>query len=352
MKNLIGCPFIAIAKKPASHRGAQGVIYGSMIEEEYGNCTVNYGGEITDTSEYDALWIYHGNDYVPGAMNLFGGVYGFPYINNTVAFSKFRGKIFSLNHDMPPLHTMIGDKIKAGEAKGKVIQPEWYDVDMDNLERMYNEAVTVRHPNPTNKIVIGDSHAICMYRPGWMVNSVPFKTLNGALKTGLRMFVPLSQARDGNGFDEIEFYFGNIDIRHHLCRLSSSKVELFKNIEHLAEMYMSQCRELSDRLKAKVSIYELLPIEDESRKVPGSGHYKGKAFWGSWDERNLAKEYFNDYLEHHYGEFIRWTSYLKNTEGQLDFKHMEKPRSIHLARSSYPHWDGLPKTPSLQGLFS
>jgi hypothetical protein len=63
MKNIINCPFIPIAKRAASHRGAQGVMYGDQIREKYGHCDVNYGGEITDHNSYDALWVYHGNDY-------------------------------------------------------------------------------------------------------------------------------------------------------------------------------------------------------------------------------------------------------------------------------------------------
>ena len=41
MKNIINCPFIPIAKRPGSHRGAAGVMYGDMIKEKYGNCDVN-----------------------------------------------------------------------------------------------------------------------------------------------------------------------------------------------------------------------------------------------------------------------------------------------------------------------
>ena len=31
MKNILNCPFIPVAKRAASHRGAQGVIYGDEI---------------------------------------------------------------------------------------------------------------------------------------------------------------------------------------------------------------------------------------------------------------------------------------------------------------------------------
>ena len=38
---------------------------------------------------------------------------------------------------------------------------------------------------------------------------------------------------------------------------------------------------------------------------------------------------------------IRWTKYLYNDEGKLDFKYMEKPQSIHLSREFYPYWNGI-----------
>jgi hypothetical protein len=38
--------------------------------------------------------------------------------------------------------------------------------------------------------------------------------------------------------------------------------------------------------------------------------------------------------------FIEWVEYLSNDKGELDFSHMEKPKSVHLSRASYPHWQG------------
>jgi len=326
MKNIINCPFIPIAKRAASHRGAQGVMYGDQIREKYGHCDVNYGGEITDHNSYDALWVYHGNDY-SGGLNMFGGVYGFPYVQNTVNFSQFKGKVYSIGMDFPPYHQMIKNKL---EAAKKEIQPEWYDVDLDNLERMHLESIRVNYPNETSRLVIGDSHSICMYRPGWTVNSVPFKTLNGALKEGFDTFIPYE-------VKELECYFGNIDIRHHIIRLG-------EKVEDLADRYMEEAR------KYNAKIYELLPIENESRKIPQSGFYKGQPFYGSWSERNEARNRFNDYIEKEYG-IIRWTSHLYNSQGELDFKYMEKPQSIHLSREFYPYWNGL-ETNSLEDFFA
>ena len=29
-----------------------------------------------------------------------------------------------------------------------------------------------------------------------------------------------------------------------------------------------------------------------------------------------------------------------NDRGELDFKYMEKPQSVHISREYYPHWQG------------
>jgi len=331
MKNIINCPFIPIAKRHASHRGAAGVMYGDMIKEKYGNCDVNYGGEIQDHNDYDCLWVYHGSDW-SGGINMFGGVYGFPYVKNTVNFSKFKGKVYSIGIDFPPYHEMVKSKL---ESAKKEVQPEWHDVDLKNLERMFNEAIRVDYPNPTNKLVIGDSHSICMYRPGWTVNSVPFKTLNGALTEGFQTYFP--PIVPGDDDHQIECYFGNIDIRHHVVRLD-------QDVEALADRYMAEAE------KWKAKIYELLPIECPTRAIPQSGWYKGQPFYGSWSERNDARNKFNNYIEKEYG-IIRWTGHLFDKEGKLDFKYMEKPKSIHLSREFYPYWNGI-KQAGLEEFFT
>ena len=102
-----------------------------------------------------------------------------------------------------------------------------------------------------------------------------------------------------------------------------------------------------------VAIYELLPIEDESRKLPKSGYYKGKPFSGTWEQRNECRLAFRDELEKNAtrARIIRWTDYLLNKTGQLSFDHMEKQQSIHLSRGSYPHCTGEEKVTSLEDFF-
>ena len=97
-------------------------------------------------------------------------------------------------------------------------------------------------------------------------------------------------------------------------------------------------------------IYELLPIENETRKIPKSGFYNKQPFHGTWEERNNARKLFNEII-HDSGLGIKWTNYLLNKKGELDFDYMEKPQSIHLSREYYPYWTGIKETNTLEEFF-
>ena len=77
-------------------------------------------------------------------------------------------------------------------------------------------------------------------------------------------------------------------------------------------------------------------------KIPKTGYYKNRPFWGTWEERNNIRLIFKDELLKIKSrvKIILWTDYLLNDKKQLDFRHMEKPQSVHLSRSSYPYWTG------------
>ena len=331
MKSILNSPLSTISDKPTSHKSSQAVIYGDMLKQSNINIDINYNGELTNHNNYDSMYVYHGNDW-SGTLNLFGGAEG--YCNgykftNLVNFSNFKGKVYSLGIDFPPYHELIQNKIKNVSDDIKKI---WSSVDMDNLKRMYDTSEKIVFPNITNKLILGDSHSICMYRPGWTIHSIPFKTLNGALDIGLENLI--RQVAPLNEIDELELYFGNIDIRHHLCRLNNEE-----ETKKLVRRYIKSVESLPIDT---ISIYEPLPIEDESRKIPKSGFYKGKPFWGSWEERNNCRELFRDELIKNADrvKVILWTDYLLNNKKQLDFRHMEKPQSVHLSRGSYPFWKG------------
>lgn len=327
MKTLITSPFTPVSSNIHSHRAAQAAIYAEQISVENGGVVhLDRTGDIhDDINSFDSIYVYHGNDWF-GSLNLFGGMKNYGNIDNLIRFSKIEKtkKVYSLWIDHPKYSEMLSPRLKDD------IHPDWHKVDWENLKYIEDNAITVRQIEVVNRVVAGDSHAICMYRPGWFVNSVPFKTLHGALKEGLSSFIEPEH-------EIAEFYFGNIDVRHHLCRQPNPE----QATRDLANRYYEQLSRLD---LAKVSAYELLPIEHESRVLPKTGYYKGAPFYGSWDQRNTARLVFKDEMRKLCAQgsvnLIEWVDPLLNDRGELDFECMEKPKSVHLSRNSYPHWQG------------
>jgi hypothetical protein len=327
MKTLITSPFTPVSSNIHSHRAAQAAIYAEQISVENGGLVhLDRTGNIhDDINSFDSIYVYHGNDWF-GSLNLFGGMKNYGNIDNLIRFSKIdkTKKVYSLWIDHPKYSEMLEPRLN-GE-----IHPDWHKVDWENLKYIENNAITVREIEIVNRAVAGDSHAICMYRPGWFVNSVPFKTLHGALREGLQTFIQPHH-------EIAEFYFGNIDVRHHLCRQPDPEAAT----RDLANRYYTQLSQLD---LAKVYAYELLPIEHESRVLPKTGYYKGTPFYGSWEDRNKCRLIFKDEMRKLCARgsvnFIEWVDPLLNDRGELDFECMEKPKSVHLSRNSYPHWQG------------
>ena len=332
-KVLVTTPTAPISNKISSHRAAQAVIYADQIASS-GNYQVdiNFGGKITDYSAWDIVAVYHGNDW-GGTLNMFGGVKEYANIDSFVSLSNFTGEVWSLAIEFPKYSQMLKERL----GKSDSAHPDWAKVNWHRLSEIESTATPV-NPNSLcsqqDKIGIGDSHGISMYRTGWMVNSVPYKTLHGALSLGLESFILPERT-----YSEIEFYFGNIDIRHHLFRQDNPEEATKK----LAREYVDQAKAVAKEYGAKVKLWEPLPIENPTRKLPKTGYYKGQPFYGSWAQRDQIRKVFIQALEEYCGgdvQLFKWTDPLLNNLGELDFRCMEKPQSVHLSREFYPHWQG------------
>lgn len=330
-----------ISNKIHSHKAAQAIIYADQIKEAGHNLEINLvSDKITDYSSYDSIAFYHGSDW-SGNLNLFGGIQAYGNREFLVALSKFKGNVNSLMVDFPDYAGMFQDRLRKAAWT-------WDDVDWEGLKALQYRAVTI-DPNKMKRyknISIGDSHAICMYRPKWENVSRPFSTLHGSINRGFETFIP------ANGeYDKIETYFGNIDIRHHLCRFDNPILEA----EKLADRYAAELERISKKYNAKTLAWEPLPIENESRKVPKTGWYKGTPFYGTWSERTDVRNAFVEKLKSKTDVYL-WVNNLMNSKGELDFDKMEKPQSVHLSRASYPHWQGkdwteTPKTNDISAFF-
>jgi hypothetical protein len=333
MRAILTAPFTPISKNIASHRSAQGVIYADQLKQAGINIDIAMSGKMPeDFNDYDEMYVYHGNDWF-GTLNMFGGVKNYGNIENVIRVSKFKGKVYSIGIEYPDYYSMLQARLEKEENP----HVDWRKVNWDGMQRIQKEA-TVIDPNTVvtyPRISIGDSHAICMYRPKWMNISIPYKTLHGALQKRLDTLIPEGK------FEHIEFYFGNIDVRHHLCRFTDP----VESTKKLAESYVKQANEIAEKYSSQVTLYELLPIEDESRKLPQTGYYKGKPFSGTRQQRDDVRLLFKEELIEQCKKYdnvnvFEWVDKVTNDKGELDFMYMEKPQSVHLSREFYPHWQG------------
>jgi hypothetical protein len=325
MKKILLTGLGPISNKIHSHKAAQAIIYADQLSEAGMDVTVNLvSNKITDYTPYEEIYFYHGSDW-SGNLNLFGGIEAYANTQFVSALSHFNGKIKSIIVDFPDYASMFLDRLQKKNM-------QWNNVHWENLRKLQGEAETI-DPNTIKRyrnIAFGDSHAICMYRPGWENISVPFSTLHGSINRGFEEFIP-----EGGEYDNIETYFGNIDIRHHLCRFDNPVEEAKK----LADRYGKEVDRIRALHKANVTAWEPLPIEDEARKIPKTGWYKGTPFFGKWQQRDEVRNAFTERLKSH-TQVYEWTQPLLNPIGQLSYEAMEKPQSVHLSRESYPHWQG------------
>ena len=157
-----------------------------------------------------------------------------------------------------------------------------------------------------SKLIIGDSHSISLW-PGskYSIKRMDGKTLFGFLKNPAPADI---------------YYFGNIDIRFHLCRQPDPVSATLE----LVERYIC----LAKKNNAKVSC--LLPIENEDRKMPGTGLYKGKKFFGTRDLRSSLVNLFNSKLLLSGLEVNVWPEEWYDNIDYYQSRVMEPKQSVHI----------------------
>jgi hypothetical protein len=332
-KNILTMLLGNLPKPEHSYNSTQGHIQAAMLKEVGIEVEIPYTNDIPEINEDDTIFMYLGFGYSPDStdINVFGGMKncGDFICEHLTWLSNHKGKVISLGYPLPDYGTIIGNKLKG-------LTPEqlerWKGLNLDGFKRFADDGMWIEYPNSNvaKNMVIGDSHAYSLYRPGYMVNSVPHKTLFGALKEGFKSFLP-----DAN-INSLDIMFGNIDVRHHLCRQSSP-------IEAAAHLATQTFLEMQQLPYNEINFYELLPIENESRKLSKSGWYRGTPFFGSWELRSKVRDSFNYAMAELCKNsdeisFIRWTDGYLNEKGELDFRFMEKPRGVHLSGAHFPFW--------------
>lgn len=285
-----------------SHNGGWTLVCKSIIEQKF-DCKLDILSEKDNWDLYDILIINEGVNFKSGIYNFFGGVQESTEIKLN-KLKQFTNKVYSINQEID-YNDMCKKRKELKEFNYNFKIPEVLD-----LSTCFT------------KLILGDSHSISVYKPKYSISRNDGKTLHGFLKNGIKNYIE-------NLTEELVFYAGNIDVRFHINRIPYPE----NNIENLCYELEKQLKELN--LK-KISLVGLLPIENESRKIPGTGKYKGQCFYGSQNERMYYVRYFNklykEMCKRNNWTFLEWDF---NYEKELSFNNMEAKQSVHLRPSSY-----------------
>ena len=259
---------------------------------------------------YDKIIINEGINFKSGSFNFFGGlqVYTKELLNE---LTMYKGDCYSYNEkiDWSPIKKRKEIRDDEDMLKNFCLLP---DV----------ELLTTTKNGPD--LIIGDSHALSIYFPGYSLSRNDGKTLHGFLKVA-------DEYVDIDHWNNVTLYFGNIDIRFHIGR----QTDPMSALDKLIKDYSNYAVHLMDH-GIGVEIQGLLPIESEDRKIPGTGLYKGQPFYGSQENRQSWVDYFNEKMEENsfYYGFCFSRSWLY---APLDFKFMESKQSVHIRPQYYKY---------------
>lgn len=268
---------------------------------------------------YDEVWLYLGMEW-GGALNLFGGASdeNAERLLKILEAKNLRYLCLKQGEDVCPL---LGS-IAVERTKGKV-GPAWASASWGKLDEACMASLPVNQASHSN-VIVGDSHALCLYDGQSIIYRHDHKTLHGALLSGLDSFYPSFDYL----FKRITLCFGNIDLQHHLIRLGGNTTAI-----ELAKEYVDQASKLQHE---QIEIMELLPVFDETRKIATPGFYKRRPWTGTWAERNSLRILFNHQLrleaaKHDNIKVIPWPEYIFNEDSSFNQAYMEKPRGVHLS---------------------
>lgn len=285
-----------------SQGGGYGLIATKMIKDFFPEDQIDVNVSPETWQDYDALFICEGVNFVPGSFNVPGGPQPLHY-EKMKAIGKYEGPVKFINNQFD------------FEGFNKRLKIENLNFPIGNFVDLFNS-----YGNKARKCVVGDSHALSVWRPKYSLNFTPGRTLHGFLKRNTPELM-------NEVFDETVLYFGNIDLRFHLMRQEkpfSATVDLFTR-------YVEFARQLNN-----VTLVNLLPVEHESRKIPGTGLYKKQPFFGTRSERMELWETANKIMNESRLKTIQWPKDWVDEDGTKMLDILEMKQSVHLKPKHYP----------------
>jgi hypothetical protein len=315
-KAAIASVFATITANPYSHNSGMIYILSDLLENHGVEHEIIESKDKTDWNEFEHIYLWQGLD-MNGKLgfNLFGGACE-SNLDRLRPLSTFEGSLTPLLYRMQDYRVL---RDKKGWPAGTFNWAGFQDRVSRYIDR---DPMTIF--GGSGAWTIGDSHAPSVWEAWNQIRVLSGRTLHGVLDEGLELVVP----RDAK---KATLYFGNIDLRHHLCR----RDQPFHAVAQLAKDYVKQAKEL----EIPVELCALHPIEDESRAIPTPGWYKGSPFFGTWEQRDQLRQEFNDLLERlcrREGlQFLKYPEEWVGRDGKMDQEFMERPRSVHIAPKYY-----------------
>lgn len=328
------CPIVGkLSPNLTSHKSGWAYTLCNQIQHAgYKNTEVITSTEVS-WSNYEVILIEHGMEF-KGTFNIFGGSNDDLY--HQISRILTPGiRMYSLHSDMPCIGKLIESRLKNGSELFKTLESK-----VDDIKQICKNIKKIDHVEMTKRLCFGDSHSFSQYSPGFMCSRHDGLTLHGATTRGFEEYV-------WPWINEIRIYLGNIDVRHHLMRQKDPNIAA----EQLVKSYERELKKLESRRISPIEVIALLPIENESRKIPKTGYYKGEPFAGTWKERNALSLKLNALIKEmcirNKYTFTEHPSVFFNNLEELSFDVMEKPKSVHISRQFY-RWDLVNDTSNLE----
>ncbi len=283
---------VGILNNPATSKNSHSAGWNLLVRDMmYENAT--FLKETDDWNIYDKIVICHGPNFKENSYNIIGGITE-SVIKRCNKLNNFKGIIESVDNFKPN---------------------DFYNKRKLDLKPFKSNIVKVSMPK-RNNLVMGDSHSISV----WPGQNYEILRQDGRTMYG---FMKRFYSYDFNRFNKVIFYYGNIDVRFHLYR--KSETEIISQIMR----YINYAR------KVNATIVNLLPVESEYRKIPKSGQYKGKNFYGTQEHRQSIVKLCNKIMNQQYDKTLKWPKIWYEDIEYFENEIMEPRQSVHIRPKHY-----------------
>jgi hypothetical protein len=290
-----------IGSSQSHHGGGYYHVMLSILKSEHlGDLDVNPDPSIWN--EYERLYILEGVNYQENTFNFIGGPQP-EHKAKLEAMANYKGLAIAVN---VPIDLNVFNKRFN-------IDHQFTAINCIDFARL--------HANNTKKLVRGDSHSLSVWKPGFGLDRTDGKTLFGFLKDADSLIEEWNQK-----YDEVVLYFGNIDIRFHLMRQDNPA----EAVGDLIRRYVEFAKKLNN-----ATLVNLLPVEHESRKLPGTGLYLKQPYFGTRQERARLVDTANRIMNNSGIKTLQWPNEWIDENGMKMFEYMEPKQSVHLKPKYY-----------------